>query len=111
MCRRQPLDVTEAGGRRVLIAAEQQEISDGEVVQRVRDGVVTSKRFNGAAHEQPMTDAGVIERFHAHVVPRAEKTTLRAVPDGERKIAEQTLDAMRAPEGVRAEKQLHIRQL
>ena len=106
--RRQPLDIVITGDSAVLIAAKQQEIRDGYIVQPVRHGRMPAQALQRIAEHEPGRDVGIVEGLDAHVIPSAEQSARAAVPDSEREIAQQVLDAAFAPAKVGPKDQLDV---
>jgi hypothetical protein len=109
MSAREPLDVGKGGGRRLLVGGEQQKIGDRQVIQPIGNGRVHAHAIQGVAEHQDVVDPGVEERLDPEMVAGAEEALFPGVPDGEREVAEQMIDAALAPDAVGVQDQLHVR--
>src|SRR4029077_6157742 len=79
------------------------------LVESITNVRMVADAIEHIAEKKEFSLFSVIEWFHAEMVARAKQSFLRHVPDGERKIAAQVLDAIRAPGSVRLQNQFRIR--
>ena len=97
VCRRQAADIGKTGGVGFLVAVEQQEIRDGQVVQRVGNIGMLAHAVQRIAEHQRFAHLRVEKRFHAEMIAGTEQLPLRSIPDRKSEIADQAVDAVLAP--------------
>src|SRR4051794_26473097 len=94
---REPIYVPERGCCWVLVEVKEQEIADGLLIQLIRDVGLIANAVERVADQQDVGHPGVVKRFYPEVVAGAEEVATVLVPDGEREVAEQVVDAGLAP--------------
>ena len=105
---RDALDIGEAGGGRVLVQVEQQEVGDGQLVQPVRHRRMLADAIERTAEYEFPAQASVEKRLHSQMIAGAEKLLFGTIPDGERKVTDQALDALFSPHQIGAQNQFHV---
>ena len=105
---RQPRDALERGRGRVPVHAEQKEISDGEIVQIVGNRRVKANAGQRIAEHEEVPTLRIVEGLHAEVVPGAKDPTLSPIPDGEREVPDQVIDAVVAPRMISVQDELRV---
>ena len=108
---RQPPDVAKRCGVDLLVDTEQQEVGDRRIVQFARHPRVQADAVECVAEDNRLPELRIKERLDAQLIPRAEQTLSRLVPDGKREVAEQPADAIFTPYSVGAENQFDVRRV
>src|SRR5882762_6161498 len=104
----QPLDVTKAGRRVVVVQAKQQKIADRSIVELLGYFRMHSNAIQRVAEEEKIAKMRVVERPDAQMIPRAKKVFCSRIPNRKRKIAAQMLDAGCSPSRVRVQNQFRV---
>lgn len=87
---------------------KQQEISDCQIVQFVRDERMLTDTIEGITEDHARTDMGVVKGFDAHMVAGAEQLSPQIIPNSEGEITKQALDTIRAPAAIATQDQFRI---
>lgn len=95
--RREAPNVGKAGGGRVLVSAEEQEIGDGQVVEPVGNVRMPPDTVQGIAEHQAPARLRIIEGLDAQVVPGGKQPAPGPVPDGKGEIADKVQDTVFPP--------------
>ncbi len=103
------MNISEAGGRFVLVQVEQQKVGDGQIVQPVGHRRVLANAVQGTTEDERPAAVGVEQWLDAQMIARAKKALFWAVPDGEGKVSKQLVHAGFIPDQIGAQNQLHIR--
>src|ERR1700680_4380372 len=105
---RNSLNLGERCGRRVLVETKQQEIGNGEIVQLVRDAWILADTLESITENYAGAESGIIEGLDAHMVTGAEESLPCFIPNSEREIPKQMLDAIQSPCSIRVQNQFGI---
>src|SRR5882762_2373264 len=105
---RQPLHVTKARCRVVVVQPEEQKIADGRVVELFGHFRMHSNAIQRVAEEEKIAKMRVVERPDAEMIPRAKKVFCSRIPNRKRKITAQMLDAGCSPSRIRVQNQFRV---
>src|SRR5258705_10985629 len=96
-------------GVEFLVGAEEQEVGDRQIVQPAGHARMQPDTVQRVAEDNRLPQPGVEERLDTELIPGAEETMLKSVPDRKREVTEQTRHAVVAPRAIGAQNQLRIR--
>src|SRR6266851_6343793 len=105
---RQALNVAKSRGRVVVVQPKQQKIANRRVVQLPRYKRVHSNAVQRVAENKNIPHLRVVKRLDSEMIARTKQFFLGRIPDRERKIPPQVLDARCAPRSIGMQNQLSV---
>jgi hypothetical protein len=111
MRRGESLNVSEHARGEILAGIKEKEISDGELVQAIRNPRMETKTAESIADNQALAGLRVEEGPHPEVIPGAKQLASHSVPERESEISQKMLDAVLTPNVIRVQYQRGVREL